>query len=79
MSPNQRLALQAKALESTRAYEREAMERMRHMSLSLAGLDVKGAKRILPSNGGGGPEGVSDVWYDDNVDPGAMAPSQVAA
>lgn len=79
MNPNQRLALQATALESTRAYEREAMERIRHMSLSLADMEVRGAKRILPSSSNSGPEGVGDVWFDDNGEPVAMAPSQGTA
>lgn len=81
MNPNQRAALQATALESTRAYEREAMERIRHMSLALADMEVRGAKRIVPpsssSNAGGG-EGVSDVWFDDSGEP-VMAPTQATA
>lgn len=88
MNPNPRVALQTTVLASTRAYEREALERVRQMSLTAADLEVKNAKRIVapsvaggPAGGVGGPGGVSgegagEVWSDDSGAPIGMVPLQ---
>jgi COP9 signalosome complex subunit 1 len=81
VNPNQRAALQAAALASTKAYEREALERIRQISLTSADLEVKGAKKIVAATQanvgpGGGGEGVGDVLFDDSGVPMGMAPLQ---
>lgn len=54
--------MQAAALNTVLAYEREAVERLRRMSLLSADLDIKTQRR----NHGGSPYAtVSDEWYDD--------------
>lgn len=57
-----RIQMQAAALNTVLAYEREAVERLRRMSLLSADLDIKTQRR----NHGGSPYAtVSDEWYDD--------------
>jgi hypothetical protein len=51
-------------LQTAKTYEKEALERVRRMSISAADLEVKGPKR-----GGAGPmlAGINDKWYDGAV------------
>jgi COP9 signalosome complex subunit 1 len=62
-----RLQLQKSALETARNYEKEAVERIRRMSLIAADLEVKGSRRQLP--GGGQSQTMqaqmSDLVYED--------------
>ncbi|RYP78307.1 hypothetical protein DL770_006906 [Monosporascus sp. CRB-9-2] len=59
VSTDPRIAMQTKGLETARKYEKEALERIRRMSLAAADLEVKGAaKKGLPSLG--------DPWMDES-------------
>ncbi|CAJ2506842.1 Uu.00g080280.m01.CDS01 [Anthostomella pinea] len=73
VSTNARVAMQTKGLEAARNYEKEALERIRRVSLAAANLEVKGQSR----NAGGGLPGVGDLWSDDNgrrlLNPGESA------
>lgn len=72
VNPNQRMAMQTMALDATKTYEREALDRIRRMSLCAADLEVRNAKKMpLTTNQ---PEGVNDIWFDDNGEPIATAP-----
>lgn len=76
VNPNQRTALQASTLATTQAYEREAAERIRRMSLIAADMEVVGARKMA---GVGGHEAAGDgTWFDNNGgDPMAAAEMQV--
>ncbi|KAI1861346.1 uncharacterized protein JN550_010876 [Neoarthrinium moseri] len=59
VSLDRRAEMQTKGLETARGYEKEALERIRRMSLIAANLEVKGN----PRERAGGP--VTDQWYED--------------
>ena len=63
-----RLKVQNAALETARNYEKEAVERLRRMSLVAADLEVKGLRRQL--GGGGQPPSmlaqVPDLGYEES-------------
>lgn len=46
-------------LEAAKNYEKEALERLRRMSIAAADLEVKGSKRI-----GNSLAPMGDQWYD---------------
>ncbi|QPG95676.1 hypothetical protein C2857_001643 [Epichloe festucae Fl1] len=61
---NSRELMQKNALQVARRYEKEAKERLRHMSLAVAGLDSVNAKR---STSGPTPgSGLDEAWYEEN-------------
>lgn len=62
VSSNRRVEMQTKALEAAKNYEKEALERIRRMSIVAADLEVKGHGRKGVAAGG---SGISDIWYDD--------------
>ena len=41
--------MQAEALKTVRDYEKEAIERIRRMSLATAGLELKGSRKFAAS------------------------------
>ncbi|KAK3313893.1 26S proteasome subunit RPN7-domain-containing protein [Apodospora peruviana] len=45
VSPNSRLKMQADALETARSYEKQAIDRLRRMSIAAADLEFKGQRR----------------------------------
>ncbi|KAI0430477.1 26S proteasome subunit RPN7-domain-containing protein [Xylaria sp. FL1042] len=57
VSDEPRVAMQTNALKTIKDYEREALERIRRMSLTAADLEVKGLSRKGP----GGPAGASSL------------------
>ena len=59
MSTNPRVEMQQKALETAKKYEREALERIRRMSLAAAELEVK----AVPKKAG---SGIPDAWLEDS-------------
>ncbi|KAI1489187.1 26S proteasome subunit RPN7-domain-containing protein [Biscogniauxia mediterranea] len=65
VSSNARISMQTKGLEAARNYEREALERIRRMSLAAADLEVKGQSRKIGGMGGN-LAGVGDIWSDDS-------------
>ncbi|KAI1344307.1 26S proteasome subunit RPN7-domain-containing protein [Xylariaceae sp. FL0016] len=68
VSTDARAAMQSKGLETARSYEKEALERIRRMSLAAAELDVRGhSKKGAASSGGAGIlPGVGDIWSSDD-------------
>ena len=48
-SVNERSKMQAEALRTVRDYEKEAIERIRRMSLATAGLELKGSRKFAAS------------------------------
>ncbi|KAI1082184.1 26S proteasome subunit RPN7-domain-containing protein [Whalleya microplaca] len=68
VSTNSRVAMQTKALEAARNYEKEALERIRRMSLAAADLEVKGSRKNILSSSGSLP-GVGEIWADDTRPP----------
>lgn len=60
--------MQNKALETARNYEKEAVERIRRMSLAAADLQVKGTSRKAQGPNRGDPTSV-DQWLDDSRRP----------
>ncbi|KAK9417110.1 putative 26S proteasome subunit RPN7-domain-containing protein [Seiridium cardinale] len=62
VSSDRRVEMQVKALEAAKNYEKEALERIRRMSIIAADLEVKGGGR--KGNGPGG-SGISEVWYEE--------------
>lgn len=61
---NSRELMQNNALQVARRYEKEAKERLRHISLAAAGLDSVKAKR---STSGPTPgSGLDETWYEEN-------------
>ncbi|ROT42765.1 COP9 signalosome complex subunit 1 [Sodiomyces alkalinus F11] len=75
MNSNPRKAMQAMTLERTRLYEKEAMERIRRMSLVAANMEVKNAKKLTAAQRAGQEE-VTDTWFDNSGDPMATVESQ---
>ncbi|KAH6661391.1 26S proteasome subunit RPN7-domain-containing protein [Truncatella angustata] len=61
VSTDRRVEMQAKALEAAKLYEKEALERIRRMSIAAADLEVKGSRKGVAAAGAG----MSDVWFDD--------------
>ncbi|OTB17933.1 hypothetical protein K445DRAFT_315673 [Daldinia sp. EC12] len=64
VSTNSRAAMQKKALDSARNYEKEVLERIRRMNIAAADLEVKGSKKVV-GGGAGNMPGVGDVWMDE--------------
>jgi COP9 signalosome complex subunit 1 len=62
VSSDRRVEMQTKALETAKNYEKEALERIRRMSIIAADLEVKGHGRKGPGAVG---SGLSDVWFDE--------------
>lgn len=62
VSSDRRVEMQTNALEAAKNYEKEALERIRRMSIIAADLEVRGQGRKGPPGSGGG---MSDVWFDD--------------
>lgn len=58
VSTNNRVEMQRNALATAINYEREALERVRRMSIYAAELEVKGSRKL-------GTGGASDTWFDD--------------
>lgn len=70
VSPNRRAAMAIAGLEAARTYEKEALERVRRMSIAAADLELKGFKRVPGQGGPGGQMGhqvTTDKWYDDTM------------
>lgn len=63
-SSEPRVAMQMKALETVKKYEREALERIRRMNLAAADLEVKGAPR-KGVGGAGSLPGLTEILLDD--------------
>ncbi|KAI0184679.1 26S proteasome subunit RPN7-domain-containing protein [Xylaria flabelliformis] len=73
VSTEPRVAMQMNALETVRNYEREAVERIRRMSLAAADLEVKGSHR-KGAGGAGSLPGLGEILHDDGVnDPNLVA------
>lgn len=51
--------MQTKGLETAKKYEKEALERIRRMSLAAADLEVRGTPKKGISN-------ISDAWMEDS-------------
>lgn len=67
MAPvNARLQLQTKTLETVKSYEKDALDRIRRMSILAAELEVKG-QRKQQAVGGGGQAADGDPVYADIV------------
>jgi len=49
-------------LQTAKAYEKEALDRLRRMSIAAADLEIRGSKRP-----GQGHNTISDKWYDDTM------------
>jgi COP9 signalosome complex subunit 1 len=65
--------MQTSGLETVRNYEREALGRVRRMSIAAADLEVRGNKR--GAHGAGIPH-MNEMWYDSAGRPGFPAPSE---
>ncbi|KAJ8124725.1 hypothetical protein O1611_g8916 [Lasiodiplodia mahajangana] len=63
-SSEPRAAMQAKALETVKNYEKEALERIRRMSLAAADLEVKGLAR-KGAGGAGSLPGLGEILLED--------------
>ncbi|KAI0023140.1 PCI-domain-containing protein [Xylariomycetidae sp. FL0641] len=63
VSTDARASMQAKGLEAAWNYEKEALERIRRMSLAAAELEAKGQPHR--KGGPGALSGLGDVWMDD--------------
>lgn len=61
VSPDRRVDMQTNALDAAKNYEKEALERIRRMSIMAADLEVKGHGR----KGGPPGSGITDMWFDD--------------
>lgn len=61
VSPDRRVEMQTTALETAKNYEKEALERIRRMSIMAAELEVKGHGRKAGPPG----SGVTDMWFED--------------
>ncbi|OTB04937.1 hypothetical protein M426DRAFT_320242 [Hypoxylon sp. CI-4A] len=68
VSTNSRAAMQKKALEAAKGYEKEAIERIRRMNIIAADLEVRGSRK---GAGGAGPvPGAGDLgWQGDSKGP----------
>ena len=62
VAANDRTKMQTTALETARNYEKEALERIRRMSLAAADLEVKGSRKFAANAGLAGP---NEVAFDD--------------
>ncbi|KAI1306578.1 26S proteasome subunit RPN7-domain-containing protein [Xylaria venustula] len=62
-----RVVMQTNALKSVRNYEREALERIRRMSLAAADLEVKAFSRksVGPAGGAGSLPGLGEILLDE--------------
>ncbi|KAI1144597.1 26S proteasome subunit RPN7-domain-containing protein [Hypoxylon sp. FL0543] len=65
VSTNSRAAMQKKALDAAKNYEKEAMERIRRMNIVAADLEVRPPRKSA-SGGTGNLPGVGDIWQDDS-------------
>ncbi|KAI1412920.1 26S proteasome subunit RPN7-domain-containing protein [Hypoxylon sp. FL1857] len=65
VSTNSRAAMQKKALDAAKNYEKEAMERIRRMNIAAADLEVKPPRKGA-GGGAGSLPGVGDIWQDDS-------------
>jgi COP9 signalosome complex subunit 1 len=54
--------MQSTALKTAKAYEKEALDRIRRMSIASADLEVKGSKRGIGASSLGA---VTDSLYED--------------
>ncbi|KAI0408729.1 26S proteasome subunit RPN7-domain-containing protein [Xylaria palmicola] len=75
-SSDPRAAMQAKAMETVKNFEREAMERVRRMSLAAAELEVRGMHRKGAGGGGSLPglgEPIRDMASDYHFDAEAVS------
>jgi COP9 signalosome complex subunit 1 len=63
VATDRRVEMQVKSLTTAKDYEKEAIERIRRMSLVAADLEVKGMAR----RGGGGVSSTNpgDAWFDE--------------
>ncbi|KAI0014195.1 26S proteasome subunit RPN7-domain-containing protein [Xylariaceae sp. FL0662B] len=68
VSTNPRVAMQTTALKAAKNYEKEALERIRRMSLAAADLEVKGTRKALVGPPGSLP-GVGEIWVDEGRRP----------
>jgi COP9 signalosome complex subunit 1 len=57
--------MQTKGLEAARNYEKEAIERIRRMSLAAADLEVRGSGRKGAGTGGASLPGIGDAWIEE--------------
>ncbi|KAL7626570.1 hypothetical protein AAE478_003342 [Parahypoxylon ruwenzoriense] len=64
VSTNARIAMQTKALEAAKNYEKEAIERIRRMSITAANLEVKPPHKGA-GGGAGSLPGVGEIWQED--------------
>ncbi|KAI2626714.1 26S proteasome subunit RPN7-domain-containing protein [Hypoxylon sp. NC1633] len=65
VSVNPRVAMHQKALQAAKDYEKQAIERIRRMSLAAANLEMKGSKKSGGAGGSGSLPGVGELWTDD--------------
>ncbi|KAI0481054.1 26S proteasome subunit RPN7-domain-containing protein [Xylariaceae sp. FL0804] len=65
VSTDERVAMQTKGLRTAQNYEKEALERIRRMSLVAAELEVKGQLRKGGGGAAGNIPGVGDIWADE--------------
>lgn len=56
--------MQKEALRVAQNYEREAKERLRRISLTAAGLDAVGGKKVTAGHASG--SGLDEAWYDES-------------
>ena len=61
VSTDSRVEMQRNALATATNYEREALGRVRRMSIYAAELEVKGSRKV----GGGSLSGANETWFDD--------------
>ncbi|KAI1828418.1 26S proteasome subunit RPN7-domain-containing protein [Xylaria intraflava] len=64
VSTEARAAMQTKALDTVKQYEKEALERIRRMGIVAADLEVKGSSRKGPGGAAGLP-GVGEILLDE--------------
>ncbi|KFA65400.1 hypothetical protein S40285_00492 [Stachybotrys chlorohalonatus IBT 40285] len=63
MRPDSRLEMQKNALDVARAYEKEAKERLRRISIIAAGLDIPATKKQNYTTAGS--QEADEAWYGD--------------
>ncbi|KAK3333694.1 26S proteasome subunit RPN7-domain-containing protein [Cercophora scortea] len=63
VSANPRVKLQSTALATAQSYEKQAIDRLRRMSLAAADLELKGQRKTSTAFSGLG--GVGDIIYDE--------------
>ncbi|KAI0166608.1 PCI-domain-containing protein [Xylariaceae sp. FL1272] len=64
VSTEPRIAMQIKGLETAKNYEKEALERIRRMSIAAAELEVKGSQRRQPGMGSAPSSGMGGSLSD---------------